>query len=97
MAKVRIAMFRAALEEFKSDNGDYPAGTNGLNDLVSHPTGATNSQQYVKEVPLDPWGHPYRYEFPGKHLTNSYDLSSAGPDGKFGTEDDIPNWNYSEK
>jgi general secretion pathway protein G len=94
--KVAIAEIRAfgmALDMFKSDNGYYPAGTNGLNDLVVKPAGATtNWHQYLGQIPLDFWSHPYLYTYPGKHGTNAYDLSSAGPDGKFGTADDISNW-----
>ena len=32
------------------------------------------------------------YDCPGKHNPDSYDLSSAGPDGIAGTEDDIASW-----
>ena len=41
------------------------------------------------KVPIDSWGHPYVYEFPGKHNPESYDLYSLGPDQKAGTDDDI--------
>ena len=43
-------------------------------------------------LPIDPWGDQYIYEYPGKHNPKRYDLSSAGPDGKPGTDDDIVNW-----
>ncbi len=92
-AITQIAAFGDALDMFKSDNGYYPKGTNGLNDLVVKPADATtNWHQYLAEIYKDPWGHNYLYEYPSKHGTNAYDLSSAGPDGKFGTEDDIANW-----
>jgi general secretion pathway protein G len=101
LRKQRVAFFEiesldTALDVFKSDKGYYPSGTNALNDLIVKPAGATNWQLYYQgrdnKIPLDPWGHPYLYECPRKHRTNSYDLSSAGPDGKFGTDDDIANW-----
>ncbi len=91
-AITQISALSTALDLFKVDMGHYPAASNGLQDLVIQPAGTTNWQQYLEKVPPDPWGNPYRYEYPGKHVTNSYDLSSAGPDGKFGTEDDISNW-----
>jgi general secretion pathway protein G len=93
ITKMQMGAFGQALDMFKSDNGDYPAGTNGLNDLAAKPVGTlTNWHQCLDTIPPDPWGHPYLYEYPGKHRTNSYDLSSAGPDGKYGTADDIVNW-----
>jgi general secretion pathway protein G len=92
MTITQIGAFSEALKMFKGDIGHYP---NGLNDLVVQPAGAsTNWHEYLDRIPFDPWGHPYLYEYPGKHRTNSYDLSSAGPDGKFGTEDDIANWQW---
>jgi len=97
-AITQIGAFGDALDMFKSDNGHYPTGKNGLNNLVVKPADATtNWHQYLAEIYLDPWGHPYLYEYPGKHGTNVYDLSSAGPDGKFGTPDDIANWQSSKQ
>ena len=40
---------------------------------------------------IDPWGHPYIYEYPGKRNPSGYDLISAGPDGQMNTGDDITN------
>lgn len=92
-AQTQIAAVATALDMFKADNSFYPTNKNGLNDLIVKPENAsTNWHPYLDNIPLDPWDHPYRYEYPGRHNTNSYDLSSAGPDGKFGTEDDIVNW-----
>ena len=57
--------------------------------------------------PLDSWGRPFRYAYPGRHnstLNTSagasgttptvrlYDVWSLGPDGIDGTADDIGNW-----
>ena len=88
-----IEAYASAIDMFKADNGFYPFGTNGLNDLVVKPTNATADwHQYVPLNHMDPWGHPYLYVSPGLHNTNSYDLSSIGPDGIPGTADDIKNW-----
>lgn len=38
-----------------------------------------------KEIDADPWGTPYRYRI----IDNKPVVDSAGPDGKFDTEDDI--------
>ena len=91
-ALTQINSFATALDMFEVDNGDYPSGRNGLHDLVVQPRDAKNWHQYLDSIPLDPWQHPYIYVKPGKHRQNSYDLSSAGPDGREGTDDDISNW-----
>lgn len=41
---------------------------------------------------LDSWGQELFYEYLGRHNQEGYDLASAGPDGEFGTADDIANW-----
>ncbi len=95
-AKTQLNSFATALDMFEVDNGHYPRGKNGLNDLNVQPKDASNWHQYLDQVPLDPWGHPYIYEYPGKHRPNSYDLSSMGPDGQAGTPDDIVNWDQTK-
>jgi len=91
--QAQIGGFKTALELFEVDNGHFPKGKSGLNDLVVKPRDASAEwHQYLDSIPLDQWQHPYIYECPGRHNPNSYDLSSAGPDGQPGNEDDIFNW-----
>jgi general secretion pathway protein G len=93
-AQSQIATFGTALDSFEIDNGYYPKGKNGLNDLMQQPRDAQNWKgPYMKnDIPMDPWGHPYVYECPGKHNPSSYDISSIGLDGRANSEDDITNW-----
>lgn len=91
----QIRAFGTALDAFEIDNGYYPKGSDGLNYLLVAPRDATGWRgPYLpgNELPLDPWGNAYIYECPGRNNVNGYDLSSAGPDGRSGTEDDIANW-----
>src|ERR1044071_8069000 len=68
-AHSQIAIFGTALDNFEIDNGYYPKGRNGLQDLVQAPRDAQNLKgPYLKtEISNDPWGSPYVYECPGKH------------------------------
>lgn len=93
-AKTQIATFGTALDAYEVDVGSYPKGRNGLQDLVEQPRDAqTWKGPYLKgEIPVDPWGNPYVYECPGKQNPSSYDIFSAGPDGREGGDDDVTNW-----
>jgi general secretion pathway protein G len=92
-AQTQIANFSTALDAFEVDNGYYPKGKSGLNDLVQAPRDAQNWKgPYLKDIPNDPWAKPYVYQGPGKHNATSYDLASMGPDGRENTEDDVTNW-----
>ena len=97
-AQSQISSFETALDAFEVDNGYYPKSGN-LNDLLDQPANAPNWKgPYLKKgVPLDPWGNAYIYEYPGKHNANGYDLLSAGPDGRAGTDDDINNWDNKKQ
>ena len=97
-ARVTAAMadinggIKSALGQYEVDNGFYPRS---LQDLIAPPGNAKNWHgPYFDppKLPLDPWGNPYIYNYPGKHNQGSYDLLSAGPDGKEGTDDDVVNW-----
>jgi general secretion pathway protein G len=81
-AKIQIESFSAALDLFYLDNGRYPATNEGLAALVQRPGSATVwNGPYLRTgaVPLDPWGHPYLYKFPGDH--SAYEIASRGPAG----------------
>jgi general secretion pathway protein G len=91
----QIAAFKSALTTFEVDNQYFPKGQNGLVDLIQRPRDAQNWHGPYLEtdvVPKDQWGHDFAYVCPGKHNPSSFDVSSAGPDGQLGTDDDICNW-----
>lgn len=98
-AKSQISSIELALDAFEVDNGFYPAGATGLNALVDQPNNAQNWKgPYLKKgVPLDPWGNPYIYTYPGKNNPRGYDLLSNGPDGRAGGDDDINNWDEQKR
>jgi general secretion pathway protein G len=92
-AKTQISSFCTALDAFEVDNGYYPKGQNGLNDLVEQPRDAQNWHgPYLQDIPKDPWGNDYIYTCPGRHNSSSYDIMSMGPDKRQGGDDDITNW-----
>lgn len=93
--------FDIALDLFEQDTGRYPRSDEGLRALVDNPQMTNWRGPYLKttSVPLDPWGNEYKYSYPSE-LTNSdifYDIVSAGPDGTFGSNDDITNHNIFER
>lgn len=91
-AQSQIATFGTALDAYEVDNGSYPKS---LQDLVIQPSDAQNWRgPYLKttDIPLDPWGSPYVYEYPGRRNPSGYDLYSVGPDKRENTEDDITSW-----
>ena len=92
-AQTQIASFGTALDAYEVDTGSYPRGTDGLNQLLVQPSDVTGWRgPYLKsDIPLDPWGRAYVYEFPGKVNPSGYDIRSTGPDGQAGTADDIVN------
>jgi general secretion pathway protein G len=96
-AQSQISSLELALDAFEVDNGYYPK-SGALNDLIQAPANSPNwkGPYLPKAVPLDPWGNPYTYEYPGKHNGSGYDLLSNGPDGRSGTEDDINNWDNAK-
>ena len=98
-AVTQISTFGTALDAFEVDTGSYPRGQDGLQQLLVAPADNTGWRgPYLKsDIPLDPWGHPYAYEYPGRVNQNGYDLRSAGPDGQIGTADDVINAAISAK
>jgi general secretion pathway protein G len=98
-AQSQITNFESALDAFEIDNGFFPSGNNGMNALIEKPNSSKNWRgPYLKKgIPKDPWGNSYIYEYPGKHNSDGYDISSTGPDGKNGGDDDLTNWTTESK
>jgi general secretion pathway protein G len=96
-ARVQISNFRQVLLLYKNSTGTFPSNGEGLTALRVKPE---NSERWDGpyldgEVPLDPWGHPYLYKFPGDH-GDEPDIVSLGADGQPGGEGnnaDIVSWN----
>jgi general secretion pathway protein G len=98
-AQTQIATFGTALDAFEVDTGSYPRGQDGLSQLIVAPADITNWRgPYLKsDIPLDPWGRAYVYEFPGRVNPTGYDIRSMGPDGQAGSADDIVNARVSTR
>ena len=91
-AATQISSFTTVLDAFKVDTGFYPPTQPGLSALLSNSSASMGWKgPYLKELPKDPWGNEYYYEYPGRLNPSSYDLISGGLDGKVGSEDDISN------
>jgi general secretion pathway protein G len=84
------------LTSYRIKMGDYPSTAEGLQALVTPPTGKADqwTGPYFADgkIPLDPWKEPYVYRYPGVKNKNGYDVFSKGPDRTEGTADDIGNW-----
>ena len=104
-AKARIAraqsdvqQLKTALSMYKLDNFTYPSTAQGLNALVSKPSGQPLTKNwktggYMERMIKDPWGNAYQYLNPGNH--GAIDIYSMGRDGQPGGEGDdadIGNW-----
>src|SRR5579864_396479 len=82
-ARAQISSFMNALGIYKLDTGVYPATSQGLQALREKPGEISNwAGPYLpKDVPLDPWGRPYQYKYPGDHGEDP-DVISFGADGQ---------------
>jgi len=95
-AKHQIAEFETAADAYKIDVGTYPTSEQGLQALRVKPGDVQNwDHPYLsKDIPLDPWHHPYIYKYPGEHGEEP-DIISLGRDGQQGGEGldaDIVSW-----
>lgn len=88
-AQAQIELFSTALDAYRLDVGSYPAAELGLQALLVKPEGAERWEgPYLpKQIPLDPWRHPYLYRSPGDE-GRPYELMSYGADGAAGGEGD---------
>ncbi len=80
-AQSQIKSFHNAVKTYYIDTGYYPEQ---LEDLIVEPAGVTgwDPEGYLEfgQIPLDPWGNEYIYQFPGDR--SKFDIYSLGADGK---------------
>lgn len=96
--RLQMSNIRTALAQFEMHVGRYPDTREGLQALVTRPSNVSEELwqgPYLDteggELPRDAWRNPFNYRSPGEH-NRDYDLWSAGPDGREGTDQDITNW-----
>ncbi len=83
-AKASVQAIVMAVDLYELDNGKYP---DSLQNLINKGSEINWNGPYLKksEIPKDPWGNEFQYTKQG----SSYTITSAGPDGSFGSGDDI--------
>ena len=97
-AKSDIQALESALDIYKLDNYAYPTTDQGLDALVTLPSGdpaPANWQKggYVKKLRKDPWQRDYLYLNPGERgEVDIYSLGADGVEGGEGANADIGNW-----
>jgi general secretion pathway protein G len=94
-ARAQLANFGTALDAFFVDTERYPTTQEGLGALRTKPENSDKWEgPYLKkEVPMDPWGHPYIYRAPGR--SGGFEIFSFGADGREGGDAenaDINSW-----
>jgi general secretion pathway protein G len=96
VAHAQINSFMTALGSYKLDTGVFPSTEEGLQALRVKPNNVEQWQgPYLpQEIPVDPWGHPYTYKYPGEH-GDEPDVICYGGDGQPGGDGfnaDIVSW-----
>ena len=83
-AQVQLKEIEQALDLFHLDNGFFPTTDQGIGALVEKPRSGPEPRKYrsggyLKKIPTDPWGRPYRYANPGP--SGGIEILSLGADG----------------
>jgi general secretion pathway protein G len=88
-AKIQMSSLDGRLKEFKRKCGIYPTTEQGLESLITKPSGGRECKDYPpngfiedNQLPKDPWDHDFIYESDGK----TFNIYSYGPDGEAGGE-----------
>jgi general secretion pathway protein G len=99
LAKVTVSEVANAINRYKIDVGSYPeAGEAGIQALLTKPSdeklAAKWGGPYLNgAAPNDPWNNPIVYDLATDENGNQVPhVSSNGPDGSAGTDDDIKSW-----
>ena len=91
-ARAEMAAISDALESFYTANGRYPSAEEGIAVLAQKTD--KEPEPLLKHMPVDPWGHPYQYNLPGRN-GEPYEVVCFGADGKEGGDGanaDIYSW-----
>lgn len=104
LAATQIASFKTILDYYYIDMKTYPTTEQGLSALYKRPDDLADDAAWEGpygdgvELPKDPWGRDYNYEYPSTHSERDFpDIWSVGPDGEDDTEDDVVNWKKEDE
>jgi len=97
-ASAQVSQLEQGVETYRLIIGRYPSTQEGLEALVTAPDDPRDAARFpedgfINELPVDPWGNPFQYLYPGEH--GRFDIWSWGADGRPGGEGedaDIGNW-----
>lgn len=88
-AKIQMSNLESRLKEFRRKCNFYPSTEQGLDALVTKPTGGRECKDYPvngfiegEQVPKDPWDNDFIFESDGK----TFNIISYGSDGEEGGE-----------
>lgn len=85
--KTDFSTIENALEMYRLHNSRYPTTDQGLEALVTKPSGGSEVNNwrgpYLRNLPKDPWGNPYVYF----NDSGSPEIISFGADGREGGTD----------
>lgn len=92
-AETQVENFATALSYYRLNVGSFPDASQGLQALVTQPSGATGwNGPYLeggREVPTDPWGNAFVYEVAGPGQVVIRSLGRDGQEGGDGEDADI--------
>lgn len=76
VARMEIAKIAQAIDTFYGHFDRYPTNEEGIAVLAAKTDAFPDG--LINKVPIDPWGHAYEYNYPGRN--GPYDLVSFGAD-----------------
>ena len=92
-ARADIGAITTALELYRLANSVYPSTDQGLDALVSDPSGFPEARNwgpdpYLRKLPKDPWDEPYLY-FSEDRTFEIYSFGADRKEGGEGVDSDI--------
>jgi general secretion pathway protein G len=91
-AKASIHAISMALSMYELDNGSYPSSLQGLLSPIGNSPNWDGPYIDDPQIPLDPWGIPFKYAYPSSRGEKFFDLKSLGLDG-VESADDVTKYN----
>ena len=95
--KTQMQSVGSALDIYRLDNFSYPSTDQGLQALVTRPSGFPEARNwspngYMPKLPVDPWGNEFVYSNNGQ----GFELLSYGSDGAQGGEGFAADINFDD-